>query len=95
MAVMVLKNKKVANALIQTLIPVMTFISGGYARFVSENPVYNAIKFLMPSNLAHTAFFNSIYGEFSGQTVSSVLVLWVMTAVMFGIAVLFGRRRLA
>lgn len=92
---MVSKDKRIGTAIIQTLIPIITFISGGYARIISDNPLYSSVKLLMPSNLAYTAFFHSIYGDFAGQTVSSVMILWIMTAFLFGAAVMAGRRKIA
>jgi ABC-2 type transport system permease protein len=94
MIAMLLKQKNIANAAAMTVIPVMTFVSGGYVRIVSDSKFYTIIKSIMPSSLGHTAFFNSIYGEFAGQTVSSLAILWGMILVMGIVSVIAGRRRL-
>ena len=90
MTVMVAKDVKIANAALSTIIPVMTFISGGYVWIRIESSLLD----LLPSKLVHTAFFNSIYGEFAGQTISSVAILWVMILLMGIVSVIAGRRRL-
>ncbi len=93
LGVIICRDKKVANTVLSTLIPVMTFLSGGYLVIVSDNAIYNAVRSILPSHLMHTAYFNSIYGEFAGQTVSSLAILWIMIGLMFVGTVVAGRRR--
>ncbi len=95
MVSMIVKDKNISTAIVSTAIPVMTFVSGGYARIISDNKIYNAIKFLLPSNLGQTAFFNSIYGDYSNQIISNIAVIWILIIIIGGISVVFGRRRLA
>jgi len=94
MLVILIKNKDAAGALMQTIIPVMTFISGGYFKIITDNKVYNTIKMFMPSNLGQTAYFNSIYGDTPDQTYFCLAVLGIMIAIIIAVSSVVGRRRL-
>ena len=95
MATMVMKNKDIANAVLQVVIPVMTFVSGGYMKLDSDNNIFTTIQYFLPSRLGQTAFFNSIYNGYSNQIFSSIAVIWIGTIIMGLISVVFGRRKLA
>jgi len=94
MLVILIKNKDAAGALMQTIIPVMTFISGGYFKIITDNKIYNTIKMFMPSNLGQTAYFNSIYGDTPDQTYFCLAVLGIMIAIIIAVSSVVGRRRL-
>jgi ABC-2 type transport system permease protein len=92
---MITKNRMNASALLSILIPVTTFISGGYAKIITDNQIIENFKYILPNHLAQTSLFNIIYNGSSGQTEFCIALMLVMTVLMLGIASLKGRRRLA
>ncbi len=93
MIAMVAKDRNAGAAALSTVIPIMTFVSGGYVKIASDDKVYNAVKLLLPSNLGQTAFFSTIYGENAAQAYFSLAVLWGLIVVIGMITVLAGRRK--
>ncbi len=89
----IVKNEKVAGAILNIAVPVATFVAGGYTPFpVEPNSIFEKIRYMSPNYLAQTAIFNNIYGGPSAQTQSCIVIMWVMSAVLIIIASLFGRR---
>lgn len=89
------KNEKLAGALLNIIVPVLTFIAGGYAKFdVDPNSLFSKIRYISPNHLAQTAIFNNIYGGSAAETHNMIITMWVMTIAFIIIASLFGRRLL-
>jgi ABC-2 type transport system permease protein len=98
---MVTGDKMKASSILGLVIPVFTFISGGYTKIEAGNSLFSKIMYVSPNYLAQTAMFNSIYGEpvtSNIQLLSStqcIIMLWILTSVVFLAASVFGRRRVA
>lgn len=88
------KNKKHGHIIIQIVIPVMTFFSGGYFKFNVENKIFVTIQNYLPSKLGQKALFSSIYGEYSKSVISCLVSIWAMTILMLVISVALGRRKI-
>lgn len=86
----VAKNVDQIRGLINMLVPLFTFISGGY--FAIDLGV---LKYLSPNYLMQAAFFNNIYkGDYS-TTVTYILVLVALIVVIGLFSMIQGRRKLA
>lgn len=77
-----------AGALTNLLVPIFTFIAGGYIKIDFGN-----IKYLSPSQWAHTAFFNTIYDGDKNLVLMSVLMLFGGTLILSTISIIAARRR--
>lgn len=101
MLTMVTGDRSKASSILSLAIPVLTFISGGYAKIEAGNSLFSKIMYISPNYLAQSAMFNSIYGEpvtSNIQLLSStqcIMLLWILTAIAFLAASVFGRRRVA
>lgn len=86
----IFKDDKKASGIVQIVIPILTFVSGGYYKIVLVNTDF--LKYV-PSYLAQTALFNTIYKDSSVIANNYIITMFVMAAVMFVIAAFVGRRR--
>lgn len=84
-----------ASLVVGIIVPILTFVSGGYYKINIDNAVYTKIKYFVPNNLAQTAMFNSIYNGSLTEAGQCILILLGFAAAAFIIAVIFGRRKLA
>jgi ABC-2 type transport system permease protein len=81
-----------ASGLLRIIVPVFTFVSGGYYKIPMGNSV---ILNYIPNNLSQTALFNTIYGGSRTAANSAIITMFVMAAIALIIAGIFGRRKLA
>jgi ABC-2 type transport system permease protein len=105
MLTLLLRNRMAANGLINVVIPVTTFLSGGYAYIPLSGGWYDTVRQLLPNSLAQNGLFSIIYkSPFVQQDLLkgvltqfqlSMVFLWGMIAVMLIVTVLAGRRRMA
>lgn len=80
------------STVLSFLVPLFTFISGGYAKFSGiEGTWFEKISFLSPNTLAQRAIFNTIYG--GTGTSNYIMVMVIVTAMVFLIASIGGRRK--
>ncbi|WP_349409520.1 ABC transporter permease [Pseudalkalibacillus sp. SCS-8] len=86
----VAKNVDQIRGLINMLVPLFTFIGGGY--FTID---LGFLKYLSPNYLMQSAFFNNIYGGNAGTTLTYILVLVGLIGVISLLSVIQGRRKLA
>jgi hypothetical protein len=77
----------------QALFFVMTFVSKGYSK-MNFGAAEKAFAYV-PNALAHTVIFGAVYGGNEGKMMLSLALLFGMGAVLFVLAFLLGRRRLA
>ncbi|AEY64764.1 ABC transporter permease [Clostridium sp. BNL1100] len=77
-----------AGALSSLLVPIFTFIAGGYIKID-----FGPIKYLSPNQWAHTAFFNTIYNGDQHLVVTNVLALLIATVVISTVSIILARRR--
>ena len=77
----------------QALFFVMTFVSKGYTKisFGSAEKIFA----YAPNALAHTVIFGAVYGGNEAKMMFSLALLFATGAVLFVLAFILGRRRLA
>ncbi|WP_138206789.1 ABC transporter permease [Haloimpatiens lingqiaonensis] len=92
MATLVRKDDKAAGIL-NILVVVFTFVSGGYSKNANNNETYNKIMHFIPNGMAHNAMFNSIYGSNTELINSSILAMWIGIVLCLIISVVVERRR--
>lgn len=87
MVFILVRNRMAASGLMNTIVPIFTFLAGGYAKFDA-----GAISYISPNFLAQTAMFNTIYGGPPVQTYSLIGGLWGLILIMFMVSSIAGRR---
>jgi ABC-2 type transport system permease protein len=92
MITMLAKDHIQASRILTTIVPVFTFVSGGYAKFGKGGATFEMIKSFIPNQLGHTAFFNMVYNGSMAQVSRALVVMWIMTGIIFIISALAGRR---
>jgi len=90
---MALRNQGAAMGITQSLIWVMTFVSNGYAK-ISFGEADKVFQYA-PNAMAHTVIFGAIFGGNEDKMMLFLGVLFALSAALFALAFLFGRRRLA
>nr|WP_307905857.1 ABC transporter permease [Clostridium botulinum] len=74
-------NRESKFNILNMIVIVCTFVSGGYMRTGISNDMYNKVIKFVPNTMAHNAMFNCIY-DFNKSTVaSSILAMWI--AIIF------------
>jgi ABC-2 type transport system permease protein len=86
------KSPGATMAVMQSIIWVMTFVSGGYVKadFGAAQDIFN----YSPNSLAHTVIFGSAFGGNHERMMSDLRLLFIYIAVLFAIAFILGKRRL-
>lgn len=93
-AVMATKKGLIGLALLNVIVPIFTFLSGGFVK-VNFSGVLGTISRLTPNYLASDAMFKSIYGGANKDIILSLLGLWIISALLFVGANIIGRREIA
>lgn len=93
---MITRDNKITVAILQTLVPIATFISSGYFKFQMPNPaIRNIIQSIVPNAMAQTAIFNTIYGGPFDETGKLIISMLAAGIIFITGAVFAGRRKLA
>ncbi|WP_026478145.1 ABC transporter permease [Alkaliphilus transvaalensis] len=95
MVCMLAPNRKVANSIMTILVPVFTFLAGGYAPIEYMGELFNKFKYLSPNYIGHRAFFSYIYGGRIVETQLLVILIWGLAFLTMGLAIMLGRRETA
>jgi len=90
---MVFRNMSAASGFAQVLIWSMTFVSKGYAK-MTFGPLDEAFRYA-PNAMAHTVIFGAVFGGNEAKMTLSLIILFGLGVVLFMLAFLFGRRRIA
>lgn len=90
-AVMATKKGLLGLALLNIIVPIFTFLSGGFVK-VNFGGVVGFLSKLTPNYLASNAMFKSIYGGATKEIFLSILGLWIISALLFLGASIIGRR---
>ena len=90
-AVMATKKGLLGLALLNVIVPIFTFLSGGFVK-VNFGGIIGFIAKLTPNSLASNAIFKSIYGGATKEVFLSILGLWIISALLFMGASIIGRR---
>lgn len=89
-AIMATKKGLIGLALLNVIVPIFTFLSGGFVK-VNFGGILGSIAKLTPNYLASNAMFKSIYGGASKEVFLSILGLWIISALLFLGANVIGR----
>ena len=95
MVCMFTRDSMLSAKVLNILIPVMTFVAGGYVRIVRPGPAFRILQHLSPNYLAQTAYFNTVYGISRGETMLLLLVLAGLSLIVFALSIVAGRRSFA
>lgn len=93
-ACMVTKKGMIGLALLNILVPILTFLSGGFVK-INFSGVLGKIASITPNYLAQNAIFKQIYGGATDEVYLSILGIWVVTLLLFIGARLVSRREIA
>lgn len=78
MTIAVIKgNYKGEFYVVDIIVIVCTFVSGGYTPMNINNHIYNKVIKFVPNMMAHNAMFNCIYGFNKNIVISSILSMWI------------------
>jgi len=94
MSYAVINDAKKSEGLLNILVVFFTFISGGYVKIGSPGGIFDKLVVFAPNKMFQTSMFNTIYDGPINQTQTSIIGLIFITAMVFLIAVSFGRRAL-
>lgn len=91
-ACMITKKGLYGLALLNILVPIFTFLGGGFVKIDFGQGLLGKLSRITPNYLAQNAIFKSIYGGASNEIFLSILGIWIITFVLFIGAKLAGRR---
>lgn len=90
---MIFKSKQVANRVLEIIIPIFTFISGGYVPMNFPNmKVLSKIMNVIPNNLAQKSIFNVVYGGSNLEIRNNLIIMWTLSIIIFVVGMIAGRR---
>ncbi len=91
--VMVTGNETLSGNIVMVLVPVMTFLAGGFFRLgLPDSSFLYYLQYLSPNYLAQTALFNTIYAGDFQRTLSMMLIMMVIILISFTMALVSERR---
>ena len=93
-AVMMTKKGLIGLALLNVIVPIFTFLSGGFVK-INFNGILGSIAKLTPNALASDAMFKSIYGGANNEVLLNILGLWIFSILLFFGSIVIGRREKA
>lgn len=88
-------NKKNGDAILNILVPIFTFLSGGYFKFSIDNKIGELLKNVVPNTLAQNAIFNNIYTNDILKVTNSIAIIWIIIIILFIGSLIAGRRKKA
>ncbi|EDS78514.1 ABC transporter permease [Clostridium massiliodielmoense] len=86
-------NHKGEFYVVDIIVIVCTFVSGGYTPMNINNHIYNKVIKFVPNMMAHNAMFNCIYGFNKNIVISSILSMWIAIIFLITISSLLARKR--
>ncbi|GEM_PF-4605783 len=90
-----LRDVKAAASVLNVLIPISTFVAGGYVRLDHPGPVLGFLQRISPNYLTQTAMFNTIYGGPQRETLLYMASLWALILILFIAGITAMRRQAA
>ena len=91
--VMVTGNETLSGNIVMVLVPVMTFLAGGFFRLgLPDGSFLYYLQYLSPNYLAQTALFNTIYAGDFQRTLSMMLIMMAIILISFTMALVSERR---
>jgi ABC-2 type transport system permease protein len=93
---MLAKERRITTAILQTMVPLATFISSGYFKFQMPDPaIKRLVSSTVPNAIAQTAIFNTIYGG-PAELIARMMIIMVCAGAVFILgSVLAGRRKIS
>ncbi|MBM7615353.1 ABC transporter permease [Alkaliphilus hydrothermalis] len=95
MLCMLSPTRKFATNIINLVVPVFTFLAGGYAPLPNLGKVIGKARYLSPNYIGQRAFFSYIYEGATSNTMYFVLFLWGLSLLTMITAISVGRRQAA
>jgi ABC-2 type transporter. len=94
MALALLFSYKTADTILDLLVPVATFLAGGYVKlsFLDTNPITAALNSWLPNAVAQNLVFHNIYGGTGLSAAGGVLKLTLMALAILLLTVVALRR---
>ena len=89
--IMATKKGLIGLALLNIIVPIFTFLSGGFVK-INFSGILGFLAKLTPNYLASNAMFKSIYGGSSNEIILNIVGLWIISALLFFGANIIGRR---
>lgn len=93
MICMLSSSRRKAYSIISILVPVFTFISGGYVPIDNIGGILSKLKFLSPNYLTQRAIFNQIFEGSSSETQLFIMIIWAVGLLTFMTSAIAGRRQ--
>lgn len=87
-----IKNQERTSSIIGIFVVACTFISGGYMKFVINNPVYQKIIQFIPNGMAQNAMFNVIYNSNQVAVKINILAIWVGIVICMSVSIVASKR---
>lgn len=84
------RKSEAVQGLINTIIPIMVFLGGGYVPISVMGPAFEKLKFVSPVYWNNDAIFNLIYGGNYSKVAISIAINLSVAAVFIAIAALFS-----
>ncbi|KAB3533584.1 ABC transporter permease [Alkaliphilus pronyensis] len=94
MICMVSSSRRKATSLISILVPVFTFVAGGYFPIDNVGGIIEKIKYISPNYLAQRAIFNLVYEAGAQETQFFLLIMVGISLILFITSAVAGRRKL-
>ncbi|MFX0547733.1 ABC transporter permease [Hathewaya histolytica] len=94
-ACMVTKKGLYGLAFLNILVPIFTFLGGGFVKIDFGQGILGKLSRMTPNYLAQDAIFKSIYGGDSKEILLNILGIWILTFILFIGAKIAGRRDIA
>lgn len=91
-ACMVTKKGLYGLAILNILVPILTFLSGGFVKRDFNSTILKSLSHITPNYLAQDAIFKSIYGGASTEVFLNILGIWFLTFILFIGTKIVGRR---
>lgn len=92
---MLIGDESKTQVILNVLVPLFTFLGGGYIPSQYLSPMMKRISVISPNHLARNIMSNIIYEGSHTQTVSFLLILWAVSLALFSISAFGGRRAAA
>lgn len=92
---MLIGDENKTQALLSILVPVLTFLGGGYMPYHNMSFVIKKFSILSPNYLGLRIMINTIYEGNKMQVKNYMAILWTISLVLFLVSAFKGRRDLA
>lgn len=90
-ACMTTKRGLIGLALLNVIVPIFTFLSGGFVK-VNFSGIMGVLSKITPNYLATDAIFKNIYGGASNEVYLNILGIWIIAVILFVVAKAIGSR---